>query len=147
MGEWRYSSTILDLGTRWRWVVSFTPWSLYPRGKRPRYPLDRRVGERQSTSGLCGVEKNILRLSGFKPRPSRPRYTDWTIADLSDVRYEMYIVSRGRGKRVMKYGRSKFELVSDCRMLNHRDRGVVCIRPFFPLQCRMKFNLRTTGMV
>jgi hypothetical protein len=24
MGEWRYSSTILDLGTRWRWVVSFT---------------------------------------------------------------------------------------------------------------------------
>jgi hypothetical protein len=25
LGEWRYSSTHLDLGTRWRWVVSFTP--------------------------------------------------------------------------------------------------------------------------
>jgi hypothetical protein len=25
MGEWRYSSTILDLGTSWRRVVSFTP--------------------------------------------------------------------------------------------------------------------------
>jgi hypothetical protein len=23
MGDWRYSSTILNLGTRWRWVVSF----------------------------------------------------------------------------------------------------------------------------
>jgi hypothetical protein len=31
MGEWRYSSTILDLGTSWRWVVSFTPWPLYSR--------------------------------------------------------------------------------------------------------------------
>jgi hypothetical protein len=33
MGEWRYCSTILDLGTRWRWVVSFTPRPLYPRGE------------------------------------------------------------------------------------------------------------------
>jgi hypothetical protein len=32
---WRYSSTILDLGTRWRWVVSFTPLLLYPLGKDP----------------------------------------------------------------------------------------------------------------
>jgi hypothetical protein len=28
-GEWRYGSTILDLGTRWRSVVSFTPLPLY----------------------------------------------------------------------------------------------------------------------
>jgi hypothetical protein len=33
--EWRYSATFLDLGTRWRWVVSFTPLLLYPRGKSP----------------------------------------------------------------------------------------------------------------
>jgi hypothetical protein len=26
---------ILDLGTRWRWVVSFTPRPLYPQGNRP----------------------------------------------------------------------------------------------------------------
>jgi hypothetical protein len=24
LDEWRYSSTVLNLGTRWRWVVSFT---------------------------------------------------------------------------------------------------------------------------
>jgi hypothetical protein len=30
MGEWRYSSSILELGTIWRWVVRFTRPSLYP---------------------------------------------------------------------------------------------------------------------
>jgi hypothetical protein len=34
-GGWRYSSTILELDTRWRWVVSFTPRLLYSRGKVP----------------------------------------------------------------------------------------------------------------
>jgi hypothetical protein len=41
MGELRYSSTFLDLGTSWSSVVSFAPRLLYPRGKSPRYPLDR----------------------------------------------------------------------------------------------------------
>jgi hypothetical protein len=27
--------SFFDLGTRWRWVVSFTPWPLYPPGKEP----------------------------------------------------------------------------------------------------------------
>jgi hypothetical protein len=35
MGEWKYSSTIIDLGTRWRWVVSFTALPLYPRENSP----------------------------------------------------------------------------------------------------------------
>jgi hypothetical protein len=39
-GGWRYSSTILGLGTRWRWVVSFTLWPLYSRGNYTRYALD-----------------------------------------------------------------------------------------------------------
>jgi hypothetical protein len=34
---------ILDLGTRWRWVVSFTPRPLYTQGKSPWYLLDRRL--------------------------------------------------------------------------------------------------------
>jgi hypothetical protein len=59
-GEWRYSSTILDLGTRWRWVVSLTLQPLYPPGNRPRYPLDRRLGGSQCQSGRCGEEKHIL---------------------------------------------------------------------------------------
>jgi hypothetical protein len=29
MGDWKYSSTILGLEIRWRWVVSFTLWPLY----------------------------------------------------------------------------------------------------------------------
>jgi hypothetical protein len=49
---------ILDLGTRWRWVVSFTFRSLYHQGKGPWYPLDRRLGGPQSWSGRGGEEEN-----------------------------------------------------------------------------------------
>jgi hypothetical protein len=49
---------ILDLGTIWRWVVSFTSWLLYPRGKRPRYPLHRSLGAPQNRSERSGDEKN-----------------------------------------------------------------------------------------
>jgi hypothetical protein len=59
----------LDLGTSWRWVVSFTPLPLYPRGKSPRYPLDRRLGGPQSQSGRRG-EVKILALTGTRtPTP------------------------------------------------------------------------------
>jgi hypothetical protein len=40
MGRWRYSSLIVNLGTRWRRLVSFMP---RPQGKRARYSLDRRL--------------------------------------------------------------------------------------------------------
>jgi hypothetical protein len=73
MGQWRYGSTILDLGTRWRYMFSFTPRPLYLRGKCPRYPLYRRLGGPQSQSGRCGVEKNLLPMPGIEPRPSSPR--------------------------------------------------------------------------
>jgi hypothetical protein len=43
IGEWCYNSTIFVLGIRWRLVVSFTPWPLYPRRKSLRYPMDRRL--------------------------------------------------------------------------------------------------------
>jgi hypothetical protein len=65
MGEWRYIFTFLDLGTRWRLVVSFTPRPLYPRGKIPRYPLDRRLGGPQNRSGRRREEK-ILDPTGIK---------------------------------------------------------------------------------
>jgi hypothetical protein len=35
MGEWRYSSSILDLGTKWRWMVRFMLRPLYSQGKFP----------------------------------------------------------------------------------------------------------------
>jgi len=49
---------ILDLGTRWRWVVSFMPWPLYTQGKSPWYHLDRRLAGHQNCSGHSGEEKN-----------------------------------------------------------------------------------------
>jgi hypothetical protein len=69
-GGW-YSFTILDLGTRWRWVVSFTTWPLYPRGNYPQYPLDRRLNGPQRQSGRCGKEKNLA-LPGIKLGRSSP---------------------------------------------------------------------------
>jgi hypothetical protein len=44
MEESRYSSTTLDLGSEYRWAVSFTPRPFYPREERPRHPLDRGLG-------------------------------------------------------------------------------------------------------
>jgi hypothetical protein len=34
MREWKYSSAILDLGIRLKWVVNFTPRPLYLRGNK-----------------------------------------------------------------------------------------------------------------
>jgi hypothetical protein len=55
-----------DFGTRWRWVVSFTPRPLYPQGKTFLYPLDRRLGGPQSRSGRGGEEKNSKFPSGME---------------------------------------------------------------------------------
>jgi hypothetical protein len=78
MGDWRYSSTVLDLSTRWRWVVSFTPQLLYPLGKSPWYPSDRRVGDPQSRSGCCGEEK-IWHCRESNPGHPARCYTDWAV--------------------------------------------------------------------
>jgi len=37
-GERTYSPHILQLGSRWRWVVNFMPW-LFTSRKEPQYPL------------------------------------------------------------------------------------------------------------
>jgi len=46
-------------------AVSFMLRPLYPRGKSPWYPLDRRLGGRQGWSGGGGEEKNSLPLTGI----------------------------------------------------------------------------------
>jgi hypothetical protein len=73
-GEEVWLLLILDLGTRWEWVVSVTPLPrFYSRGKDPRYPLYRRLGGPQSRSGHRGQRKNPLLLPGIEPRsPGRP---------------------------------------------------------------------------
>jgi hypothetical protein len=57
----------LDLRNRCRLVASFSPWPIYPRGKRPWYPLGRRLGGLRSQSGRC-EKKN---LSAVNWTPSR----------------------------------------------------------------------------
>jgi hypothetical protein len=69
---------ILDLDTRWRSVVNFTPRPLYPQGKCPCYPLDRRLGGPRSRSGPGSEEKNSQPLPGLETpniQPVAQRYT------------------------------------------------------------------------
>jgi hypothetical protein len=69
---------ILDLGTRWRWVVSFTPRPFYSQGKSRWYPLDRKLSGPQKRSGRCGEGKNSQPLLGIEPAINQPlaqRYT------------------------------------------------------------------------
>jgi hypothetical protein len=54
----------------------------YPRGKIPRYPLDRRLGGLQSRSGRGSEEKKSPVLPGIEPRSS----TLNLITVLSDIR-------------------------------------------------------------
>jgi hypothetical protein len=75
---------ILDLGTRWRWVFSFTARPLYPKEKRSWYPLDRRLGGPQRRSERGGEENNSQPLQGLEPpiiQPVAPCY----ITELSQL--------------------------------------------------------------
>jgi hypothetical protein len=72
--EWKYGATY----SWWRWVVSFTLRPLYPQGKSPWYPLDRKLGGYQSRSGHGGEEKYSQPLPGLEPsivQPVAQRYT------------------------------------------------------------------------
>jgi hypothetical protein len=78
MGGEDIAPRILNLGTRWRWMVSFTPRPLYPQGNSPWYPLDRRQGGPQSRPGHGGEEKNSQPPPGIEPpiiQPLAKRYT------------------------------------------------------------------------
>jgi hypothetical protein len=68
MGEWRYSSKILDLGTKWRLVVSLKLRPHYSQRKKPRYLLDRRLVGPESRSERYRIEKNLIPLPGIEPR-------------------------------------------------------------------------------
>jgi hypothetical protein len=56
-----------ELGTRWRWVVSYAPRPLYLQGKSPMNPLDRRMGGLQNSSGRGGEDKNSQPTLGIEP--------------------------------------------------------------------------------
>jgi hypothetical protein len=71
-GEWRYSSTILDLSTRWRWVISFKPRLLYPWETGPSTHLGIRLGGPPDPVWTLWNRKKlspVLKLTS--PRPAR----------------------------------------------------------------------------
>jgi hypothetical protein len=79
---------ILDLGDRLRWVVSFTPRPLYPQGKSPWYPLDRRLDGSQSRSERGDEEKNS------QPPPEiEPKFCDWILKMLSMTQWNRHFLS------------------------------------------------------
>jgi hypothetical protein len=57
-GSGGMAQRILDLGTRWGWVVRFISRQFYLQRKSPSNSLDRRLGGPQSWSGCGGEEKN-----------------------------------------------------------------------------------------
>jgi hypothetical protein len=85
MGKWMYRATFfLNLGTSWKWVVSFTPRPLYLSGKSFRYPLDRRLGGRQESAWTTWGRENpwLYRDSNSDPlvvQPVASRYAECAI--------------------------------------------------------------------
>jgi hypothetical protein len=93
---------IFDLCTRCRWVVSFTPRPLYPQGKSPCYPLDRRLSGSQSRSGCGGEKKNSQPLPGLKSpiiQPISQRYT----TELSRLLLVLYVLAFINEKLLLVY--------------------------------------------
>jgi hypothetical protein len=77
-GSWVMAPRILDLGARWRWVVSFTSRPLYPQGNSLWYPLGTRLGGPKSRSGCSGEEKNCEPLPGLELPISQPIFQRYT---------------------------------------------------------------------
>ena len=65
--SWDIDPLILNLGTRYRRVVSFISTPLYLKGNIPCYPVFRRQGYSQSWSGNFGEEDKLLALPEIKP--------------------------------------------------------------------------------
>jgi hypothetical protein len=81
----------LDLGTSWRWVVSFTSRPLYPQRKSPVTPLDRRLGWPKSWSGHCGENSLPYRDSNSDPSVVQSvvsRYTNYAIP--APILFQLY---------------------------------------------------------
>jgi hypothetical protein len=97
----------MDLGIRWRGMVRFTPWSLYPQEKNPR--MNRRLGGPQNWSGQFGAEENLLSMLEIElqfislPASSPLTINSYTILALTNVptennSYNFLLVEMGVSK-------------------------------------------------
>jgi hypothetical protein len=73
--EWRYRSNILDLGLDMSGQLHVP--SALPMGKKPRSPLDRRVGGTNSRSGCCGEKSFLSRRGSNSGRPVSSLSLHW----------------------------------------------------------------------
>jgi hypothetical protein len=98
--------SFLDLGTRMRWVVSFTPRSLYRQGKSPWYPLDRRFGGPHSRSGRGGKEKSSQPQPGLDPynpdRPARSPALYWLSYHICQYTERLHVIKMREGMRSIR---------------------------------------------
>jgi hypothetical protein len=108
MGEWMYDRHFLDLGTSWRWVVSFTPRPLYPRERDTgthfiRGLVDPRAGlddmEKRKFFTLPGLELPPL----LVVQPVASCYTDWAIPAQSSENYKTMLSKCKMGSKKAKY--------------------------------------------
>jgi hypothetical protein len=83
-------------------VISFTLRLLYPRGKSPRYPLDRRLDGPQSRSGRGGEKKNFQPPPGIEPPNLDRPFRSQSLYRLS-YRSLFFIVCKGKGVPVLNY--------------------------------------------
>lgn len=60
LGSGSNATIFLNLGTRWRRQVSFTPWLLYPGVHKPWDPLGRRLGGPKTWTGCFGEKENLV---------------------------------------------------------------------------------------
>jgi hypothetical protein len=107
MGEGRYRSTILDFGTRWRWVASFTPRLHYPWGNHPQW----RLGRPQSRPGQCGATGHSL----IKVKISQ-RW--WTLHMKTRTSFYVHL----KHKLICVYLSEKLKMSSTLKMQIHQNR-------------------------
>jgi hypothetical protein len=100
--EWRYSSTILDLGTRWKWVVSFTPRPLYPLGKDPGWapePVWTLWNKKKSLAPAVNLTLGVQ-----LPRLRNAADFDWRIAHVqSENEGSMPAITCATGRIIQQY--------------------------------------------
>jgi hypothetical protein len=88
----------LDLGTSWRWVVSFKPLPLYTRGNSPSVPIGQEAGWAPEPVWTMWRRENFCphRDSNFHPsvvQPVASLYTDWATEDYEHFFYYLSRIS------------------------------------------------------
>jgi hypothetical protein len=89
MKKRRYSSTIFDPGTKWRWVVIFTPLPLWPRGSSSGTDWIEAGSAPEPVWTISRREKGCPYRKSNPGRPAR-NYTDWAIPSFIAYRHKKH---------------------------------------------------------